>query len=69
MRTSWCYRSLLQGTAGLIIGACISGAAVAADIAPMPTKAPVAPAPGSQSVDLQCHIVWLGPVAERVDDG
>ncbi|HXX08627.1 MAG TPA: hypothetical protein VEJ43_11245 [Pseudolabrys sp.] len=45
MHTSGCYRSLLQLTTGLTLGACLSGAAMAADIAPMPTKAPISPAP------------------------
>jgi hypothetical protein len=42
--TSGCYGSLLRLTAGLALGACLSGAAMATDLAPMPTKAFVAPA-------------------------
>ena len=45
MRTSGCRLSLLRLIARLTVGAWLSGAAMAADIAPMPTKAPVSPAP------------------------
>jgi hypothetical protein len=45
MRTSRRDRSWRQLTAGLIFGMCLSATAMAADIAPMPTKAIISTAP------------------------
>ncbi len=41
--TSKCCGSLLRLTAGLALGACLSGTAMAADMAPMPKKAIIPP--------------------------
>ena len=45
MRASGYNRLLLQLTAGLTAVVCLSGIAMAADLAPMPTKAIISPAP------------------------
>ena len=56
-------------TAGLALGVCLSGAAMAADLTPMPKKGGCSTGSNSQSVDIFSHALRLAHWAQWPDDG